>query len=195
MCFDVSHRGGLFDYTFTRHIGDHDSEAPPARFRVHVLLLAARGGEAIDSSVGFSFPLCGSGTQDWTSDRVLDILRAQALEFSHHVDDIDLTDLLKTFWSLAKFSVSRADETGLRHLVIRLVVDTQSSPGYVFIHEDSWPEPEALRATFQTWSFIRHMWQERLAHSRVRSDADYSPSKPLSKIARLAAAAASVFSQ
>jgi len=71
--------------------------------------------------------------------------------------------------------------------------DAQCSPSYVFVHEDALTVDTALRAAQCAWTFVGYTMQDRL--SRRRSDADYSPSKPASKISRLAAAvAASVFS-
>ena len=69
--FDLRQRSVAFDYSYTRLFG---VEGPhePAPIRVHVVVLPARGEEALDSTVAFSFPLCGSGAQEWTMDAALD---------------------------------------------------------------------------------------------------------------------------
>lgn len=46
--FDYHMRGERFGFEFTRQFGDLDSEAAASRIRVHVMLLAFRGGEALD---------------------------------------------------------------------------------------------------------------------------------------------------
>ena len=64
------------------------------KFGYMILLPATRGGEALASAVAFSFPLCGASDTDWTIDSAMRFLRAQVLEFSHHLSDIEVTDVL-----------------------------------------------------------------------------------------------------
>ena len=77
-------------------------------------------------------------------------LRTQIIEFSHHLADLECTDLLTHFWDLAKFAViPGAPEAIERHIVMHLFVDSRVAPCYVYIHEDRcrriWPESMLLR--------------------------------------------------
>ena len=103
MSFDYNMRGERFGYGFTRCFGDQDADAMDSKIRVHVLPLATRGGKALALAVAFSFPLCGATDKDWTLDSAMRFLRAQVLDFSHHLSDIEVTDVLRWFWELAKF--------------------------------------------------------------------------------------------
>ncbi len=186
LSFDTRLRAEAFDYSFTRLFGveeDHD----PAPLRAHVLLLPARGEEALDSAVGFSFPFCGSSTREWTLELALECLRTQAVEFSHHLGDLDVTELLARFWDLAHFYVTGSvDESGVRHLVIRIVANLSQAPGYVCIHEDSQAEREALAMASRHWDLVRGSSGVSGGQTRSRSDGDYSPSKPVAKARRMA---------
>ena len=63
------------------------------------------------------------------------------MEFSHHLGDLDVTDVLMHCWELAQIFVSgQVDETGIRHLIVRIVADLSRDAEYVCIHEDSQPE-------------------------------------------------------
>ena len=191
--FDYSMRGERFGYGFTRYFGDQDVDALDSRIRVHVMLLATRGGEALASAVAFSFPLCGATDMDWTVDSAMRFMRAQVLEFSHHLSDIEVTDVLRRFWELAKFQVLAASQgSGERHMLMYMFVETRIRPCYMYIHEDG--ELQALATAHSLWTLVRGIMVERLSSWRGRSDSDYSPSKPSSKMARLAAVAASMFS-
>ncbi|RYA83872.1 hypothetical protein DD594_26800, partial [Enterobacter cloacae complex sp. 4DZ1-17B1] len=123
--FDLRRRWDLFDYGFTRFLGDSAADHEAACFRVHALFLAARGTEALDSAVGFSFPLCGRTESEWSLDSVVGWLHTQVLEFSHHLGELGVTDLLPTLWPLAKFAVTPPDSTGCRHIVVYFFADTQ----------------------------------------------------------------------
>ena len=122
-----------------------DVEHPPAPVRAHVLILPGRGAEAFDNSVGFSFPLCGSGAREWAADLAAEYLRTQAVEFSHHLGDLDATDVLVHCWELAQFFVARqVDDEGIRHLVVRIVADLSRDAEYVCIYEDCQPDSLAV---------------------------------------------------
>ena len=190
--FDYHQRGEHFGYEFTRHFGELDDSRPATPMRVHVVLLAGRGAPAIDSAVAFSFPLCGCSQSDWTPAGVRQFVRAQIIEFSHHIGDLECTDLLNLFWDLATFTViPGTPEATERHLVMHMIVDSRISPCYVYVHEDEVPPSVARDYAVETWSCLRRALGVRLAVFRGRLDSDYSPSKPASKIARLAAVAAS----
>lgn len=48
-------------------------------------------------------------------------LRAQVLEFSHHLSNIETTDVLRCFWDLAKFFVLAATQGAReRHMIMYL---------------------------------------------------------------------------
>ena len=72
-----------------------------------------------------------------------------------------------------------------------MIVDSRLSPCYMYIHEDALPVTEARGLAMVVWRQVCCTLSERLVGSRGRQDWDYSPSKPASKIARLAAKAAS----
>lgn len=149
----------------------------------------------MDSAVAFSFPLCGDSDVDWTHDSAMRFLRAQVLEFSHHMGDSEITDILSRLWQLAKFSFLAASQgTEERHLAIYMIVDTRISPRYMYIHEDEIVQDVALSIADSMWTLLRCIMIERLSSWRGRLDSDYSPSKPASKFARVTAAAASLFS-
>lgn len=193
--FDYHQRGERFGYEFTRHFGEPDDSRPASRLRIHVVLLSSRGAQAIDSAVAFSFPLCGCSQADWTPAEALRFMRAQIIEFSHHIGDLECTDLLTMFWDLATFTViPGTPEAPERHLVMHMVVDSRVTPCYVYVHEDEVSQSVARDFAVETWSCLRRALRARLAGFRGRLDSDYSPSKPASKIARIAAVAASWFS-
>ena len=131
--YDV--RGEKFGYEFTRHFGDMEEVGPPSEIRVHVALLASKGPEALGFAVSFSFSLCGYAQDDWTSEEAMRFLSRQVVEFSHHVSHVECTNLLGTFWSLAKFGFFTGSSPGVRHMLVYLIVDSRVPPCYVFIHE------------------------------------------------------------
>ncbi|MCO5560138.1 hypothetical protein L7F22_013745 [Adiantum nelumboides] len=88
--------------SFTR-LFDVEEVHDPAPLRAHVFLSPARGEEALDSSVGFFFPFYGPNTRGWTLDLALECLWNQVVEFSHHLGDLDVTELLARFWDLPIF--------------------------------------------------------------------------------------------
>ena len=140
LSFDSQTRLEAFDFSFTRIFGV-DTVHAPAPVRVHVLILLGQGADAFVSAVGFSFPLCGSGSREWTTDLVSELLREQAVEFSHHLGDLDVIDVLASYWALAQFYVAgQVDNTGVRHLVVRVVEDLSHAPEYVCIFEDNQSE-------------------------------------------------------
>ena len=195
MSFNSRTRSEAFDFSFTRIFGV-DEEHSPAPVRVHVLILPGRGAEAFDSSVGFSFPLCGSGAREWTADLAAECLRTQAVELSHHLGDLDVTDVLMHCWALAQFFVSgQVDESGIRHLIVRIVADLSRDAEYVCIHEDSQPESLALMMAYSHWHLIRAVRGVFGGQIRSRLDGDYSPSKPLAKAPRRSGPVASLFSE
>ena len=69
-------------------------------------------------------------------------LSRQVLEFLHHNSHVECTDLLGTFWSLAKFGFFAGSSPGVRHMLVYLIVDLRVPPCYVFIHE---PGSQACR--------------------------------------------------
>ena len=92
----------------------------------------------------------------WTADLEAECLRTQAVEFSHHLGDLDVTDVLMHCWALAQFFVfGQVDESGIRHLIVRIVTDLLRDAEYVCIHEDSQPESLALMMAYLHWHLIR----------------------------------------
>ena len=85
--FDYHQRGESFGYEFTQYFGELDDSRPATRLRVHVAILASRGASAIDSAVAFSFPLCGHSQANWTLPAAMRFMRAQIIEFSHHLGE------------------------------------------------------------------------------------------------------------
>ena len=57
------------------------------------------------------------------------------MEFLHHVSHVECTDLLGTFWSLAKFGFFAGSSREMQHMLVYLIVDLRVPPCYVFIHE------------------------------------------------------------
>ena len=195
LSFDSRTRSEAFDFSFTWIFGV-DVEHSPALVRVHVLILPGRGAEAFNISVGFSFPLCGSGAREWTVDSAAECLHTQAVEFSHHLEDLEVTDVLMHCWELARFFVSsQVDESGIRHLIVRIVADLSREAEYVCIHEDSQPESLALMMAHSHWHMIREIRGVSGGQIRSRLDGDYSPSKPLAKAPRRSGPVASLFSE
>ena len=95
-----------------------------------------------------------------------------------------------------KFAVIHgAPEAIERHIIMHLFVDSRVVPYYVYIHEDEVAQDVAREYACETWGCLSRALRARLTGFRGRLDSDYSPSKPVSKIARLAAVAASWFSQ
>lgn len=151
-----------------------------------MVVLPARGDEALDSAVAFAFPFCTGSDREWTMDLALSCLRTQAVEFSHHLGDLEITDMIDRFWDLARFfCADSVDSSGTRHLVVRIVATLARDPCYVCIHEDSLAEGEAVALGHHHWRLIRGACGTQGGQSRSRSDGDYSPSKPLAKARRL----------
>ena len=121
-------------------------------------------------------------------------LSRQVVEFSHHLGDLEVTDLLGVFWGVAKFSFMAGSDLGVRHLLVHLIVDSRADPCYVFVHEDGRDAFEVLTTATSIWREVCCALSERLATTVGRRDWDYSPSKPASKIARMAARAAALLS-
>ena len=116
------------------------------------------------------------------------------VEFSHHLEDLKVTDLLGVFWGVAKFSFMAGLDLGVRHLLVHLIVDSRADPCYVFVHEDGRDAFEVLTTAISMWREVCCALSECLATTVGRRDWDYSPSKPASKIARMAARAAALLS-
>ena len=115
-------------------------------------------------------------------------MRDQAIEFSHHVGSLEVTDMLLHFWPLAKYSVApRTDLDESMHLIIHLMAEARLPPAYVFIHEDAQTEMYVETGASYNWILCRTTLSDRWAPFRGRADTDYSPSKLPSKVARLAA--------
>ena len=192
MSFDYDKRGSPFGYELTRHFGDSEDSSPPLPMRIHVTLLDSHGPASLGTVVLFSFPLCGCSQEDWSHDEAMRFLSRQIIEFSHHLGNTECTDLLGVFWGLAKFTfLESLPGSRERHLLMYMIVDSRLSPCYMYIHEDALPVTEARGLAMAVWRQVCCTLSERLVGSRGRQDWDYSPSKPASKIARLAARAAS----
>lgn len=163
--FDYHERGQSFGYECTRHFGELDGELddsrPPTSLRIHVAILDSRGPSAIDSAVAFSFPRCGVSQTEWTPAAALRFMRAQILEFSHHLGDLECTDILAHFWDLARFMVipgtSGATE---RHIVMHMIVESRMTPCYVYVHEDEVSTDLASEYATATWSCLRFALRE-----------------------------------
>ena len=47
-----------------------------------------------------------------------------AVEFSHHLEDLEVTNVLMHYWELARFFVSgHMDESGIKHLIVCIVAN------------------------------------------------------------------------
>ena len=121
------------------------------------------------------------------------VCHSQVVEFAHHVD-VDCVDYVKMCWRLAKPVVVLGADGTETQLIMYFHADTQIAPCYVFVHEDGIPDAVAQSIGQRYWLGTCQVMREQLATFRGRLDAHYSPSKPASKIARFAAAAASMFS-
>ena len=82
------------------------------------------------------------------------------VELSHHVSHVECTDLLGTFWSLAKFGFFAGSSPGVRHVLVYMIVDSRVPPCYVCIHE---PDVQMLQETaVGLWRDVCHALGERL---------------------------------
>ena len=113
------------------------------------------------------------------------------MEFLHHVSHVECMDLLGTFWSLAKFGFFAGSSPEVRHMLVYLLVDSRVPPCYVFIHEPGLQAMQEIATGL--WRDVCCTLGELLVRSSSRRDWDYSPSKPASKVARMAARTASFF--
>ena len=75
-----------------------------------------------------------------------------------------------------------------------LFVDSRSTPCYVYVHEDGLGAWEMLAIATSMWRKVCCALNELLAIASKRKVLDYSPSKPASKIAYMAARATSLLS-
>ena len=88
----------------------------------------------------------------------VECLRTRAVEFSHHLGDPDVTDVLVHCWELAQFFVfGKEDEASIRHLIVCIVADLLRDAEYVCIHEDNQPESLALMMAHSHWHMIREI--------------------------------------
>ena len=185
---DTQEAGIRHDYGFLRHLGGE--ETTPARLRVHLLFMPERA--SVESAAGFSFPLCGPSRAEWTSDSVYTALLEQAAEFSHYLGNLDFTDTLIRLWSDARvYLLPEALGLADQQLFMYWHAEPHVPPTYVYLHEDgiSDAHAEAERA----WAVTCTTMQSVIGTSRGRLDADYSPSKPPSKVSRVATALARRF--
>ena len=119
-------------------------------------------------------------------------LKAQVVEFSHHLGIQECSDVFRCFWDLARFMLVAGRPKAIeRQLIMYLFVETRILPCYVYFHEDEVMQDMAREFAIQNWTCLRRALIERLSVHWGRLDSDYSPSKPSSKIARFAAVAAS----
>ena len=120
-------------------------------------------------------------------------VRGHVLEFSHHLGELDYTDLFIRSWDTAQFIFIPGSLES--QLIMYVIADTSIAPCYVYVHEDTQPTERAIELGEFTWFSLRRALMEQLTSFRGRLDLDYSPSKPALKIARFTAVAASWFAQ
>ena len=161
-----------------------------------MLILPRRVAKACDSLVGFSFLSCNLSAKEWSPNLASECLHTHKVEFSHHLGDLGITDVLASCWALAQFYVAgQVDETGVRHMVVRIVADLLHDLEYVCIFEDSQPESQAVAMARCHWHLIREIRGVIGGQIRSRLDGDYSPSKPLAKALRRKGPVASLFAE
>ena len=120
-------------------------------------------------------------------------VRGQVIEFSHHLGELDYTDLFIRSWNIAQFLFIPGSQES--QLIMYMIADTRIAPCYVYVHEEMHSSARALELGEFTWFCLRWAITEQLASCRGRLDSDYFPSKPASKMARFGAAATSWFAQ
>ena len=151
--------------------GDRDFEMSAFPLWVHLLVMRDKGLQALDSVVALSFPLCGDSDWDWSLQSASRFLQAQAMEFSHHMGDLGLTDVVAHAWPHASFLVlgtPRAEEE--RHFVVQIVAQSDIDPCYMYVHEDDLSSEGALCLAQQQWRLVRGIVEERLSLVRERVD-------------------------
>ena len=75
------------------------------------------------------------------------------VEFSNHLGDLKVTDLLGVFWGVVKFLFMEGSASRVRHLLVHLIADLRADPCYVFVHKDG-------RDAFKVLTIATSMWQE-----------------------------------
>ena len=73
------------------------------------------------------------------------------VEFSNHLGDLKVTNLLEVFWGLSKFTFLAGLDTGNWHLLVYLIVDSQASICFVYVHEDGLNAWEMLAIATSMW--------------------------------------------
>ena len=157
--FDYHMRGELFGYEFSHFFGAQE-ESRPSSIRVHAVALVSRGVTALDSTVAFSFPLCGATQPDWTLGEVMRFVRGQVLEFSPHLGELDYTDLFIQSWDTAQFIFIPGSLES--QLIMYVIADTSIAPCYVHVHENTQSPERAFEMGEFTWFSLRRALMEQL---------------------------------
>ena len=150
---------GRFGYVFARYfdsMGSIQEQTFNSLIWVHVVRSAARSMQALQSVVAFSFPLCDCPTRKWNMERAIRMVKNQVLEFSQYLGSTVVTDMLMTFWPLAKYIVTPATELDEElHLIIHLMTEARLPPTYVYAHVDEAGGPWVEAAANYCWILCR----------------------------------------
>ena len=76
-------------------------------------------------------------------------VRAQVVEFSHHLGDLDYTYLFIQSWDTTQFPFI----LGLQEsqLIMYVIADTRIAPCYIYVHEETHTSKRAMELGESTW--------------------------------------------
>ena len=92
--------------------------------------------------MAFSFPLCGATKPDWTLGVAMCFVRGQEIEFSHHLGELDYTDVFIRSWDRAQFLFIPSSLES--QLIMYVIADMSIAPCYLYVHEDTHSPERAI---------------------------------------------------
>lgn len=105
----------------------------PSTFRVHVIRQQGMSYEGIDSSFGFSFPLCGLGEVK-EEYHVMQCIGKQVIYFFKYYGSPAISIVMENLWSTSSVScMEEPDYTGTYHLLIFIPNFPIKEVGYIYI--------------------------------------------------------------
>ena len=87
-------------------------------------------------------------------------LRGQVVEFSHHLGELDYTDLFIRSWDTAQFIFIPGSLES--QLIMYVIADTSIAPCYVYVHEDTQSPERAIELGEFTWFNLWRALMEQL---------------------------------
>ena len=126
-----------------------------APIRTHVIFKTKDGWENKMPLVGYSFPLCGYERLEWNAKDVELAIRTQAIFFSQFVGCKEMQMMLMQGLEKPEMmAVPNLDVMGRRHIAIIIDSTKMFAFGYIYIHEETITEAQAMARAHQHWRIL-----------------------------------------